>query len=292
MKVRAIAPEDLARITAEDWVDPTRRPQVHDGIAYVPVREGFAFDDDLPERVQYHGRGFFMLGDVAVIHGSAPLPEEIDRIVALKKPRGIILIRSVRDPTRRPVCDILYGEAGEVRHKENGYWYTLDPTLVMFSQGNLNEKRRMAALVRSGNGEERIADMYAGVGYFTIPVAGAGANVHAIEINPPAFNYLEKNIAINGLAGRVEASLGDCRDHLKGTYDRIIMGHFDAIGAFPQALTHVTTGSAIHLHSIGTVEDEIRSCLQGAGFSADLHVHKVKKYSPHAWHIVQDIVIL
>jgi len=277
---------------AEDWVDPTRRPRVCGGVAYVPVREGFAFDKNLPERVQYRGRGFFMLGDVAVIHGRKPSPSEVSRIVALKHPRGVILIRSVHDRTRTPVCEVVYGEIGEVRHKENGFWYLLDPTLVMFSQGNLNEKRRMADLVRSGEGGERVADMFAGIGYFTIPVAGAGANVHAMEINPVAFGYLEKNIANNRLAGRIRASFGDCRDQLRGTYDRIIMGHFDAIRLLPQALSHVTTGSVIHLHSIGTVGDEIRSCLQGADFSAELHVHKVKKYSPHAWHIVQDIVIV
>ncbi len=58
--------------------------------------------------------------------------------------------------------------------------------------------------------------MFAGIGYFTIPVAGSGASVHAMEINPVAFEYLNRNIVENGLTGLVNSSLGDCRDLLTG----------------------------------------------------------------------------
>ena len=50
-------------------------------------------------------------------------------------------------------------------------------------------------------------------------------------------------------------------------------------------------GSVIHLHSIGTVEDLIKKYVESAGFSASIHVHKVKKYRPHVWHMVQDVTI-
>ncbi len=291
MRVRKFARADLARVKEEEWVDPLRKPCVRSGIAFVPVREGYSLDCEIARPIQYRGRGFFMLGDVAVMHGSIPSEEEMGRIIALKKPRGIIHVRSVNTPTRTPDCEILYGEAGEVCHKENGYIYVLDPCRVMFSQGNLSEKRRMADLILSGNGHERIADMFAGIGYFTIPMAGAGSSVHAIEINPVAFSYLKRNIVLNGLQGHISPSLGDCRTMLTGTYDRIVMGHFDAITMLESALSHVKTGTILHLHSIGSVADDIRSQLAGAGFSADVHVHKVKKYGPHAWHVVQDILI-
>jgi tRNA wybutosine-synthesizing protein 2 len=133
--------------------------------------------------------------------------------------------------------------------------------------------------------------MFAGIGYFTIPMAGSGAYVHAMEINPVAFGYLNRNIGENGLSDRVGTSLGDCRDLLTGTYDRIVMGHFDAISILPSTLLHVHEGSIIHLHSIGTVEDTIKDRVDSAGFSATIHVHKVKKYRPHAWHMVQDVTI-
>jgi tRNA wybutosine-synthesizing protein 2 len=69
------------------------------------------------------------------------------------------------------------------------------------------------------------------------------------------------------------------------------MGHFDAIDMLPSALMHVHEGSIIHLHSIGTREDQIKKMVEGAGFSASIHVHKVKKYRPHELHVVQDVTI-
>jgi tRNA wybutosine-synthesizing protein 2 len=133
--------------------------------------------------------------------------------------------------------------------------------------------------------------MFAGIGYFTIPVAGSGGHVHAMEVNPVAFDYLQRNIIANGLSGLVTASLGDCRDRLSGTYNRIIMGHFDAIPMLPCALNHVEAGSTIHVHSIGNREEQIGKICKSAGFSPTIVVHNVKKYRPHAWHVVQDVTL-
>ncbi|MCX6687423.1 MAG: SAM-dependent methyltransferase, partial [Methanoregula sp.] len=109
---------------------------------------------------------------------------------------------------------------------------------------------------------------------------------------PVAFRYLKRNILENGLSYRVQANCGDCRDLLFGTYDRILMGHFDAITMFPNALEHVHRGTVIHIHSLGSVECEINFQLARTGFSADIHVHKVKKYRPHTWHVVHDVMLL
>jgi tRNA wybutosine-synthesizing protein 2 len=122
-------------------------------------------------------------------------------------------------------------------------------------------------------------------------MAGSGARVHAMEINPVAFEYLKHNIAENGLEERVEAVCGDCSTLLSGDYDRVIMGHFDAVKILPAVFSHVHAGSVLHVHSIGAATDVIRNCIEGAGFSASIHVHKVKKYRPHTWHIVQDVTL-
>jgi tRNA wybutosine-synthesizing protein 2 len=232
-----------------------------------------------------------MAGDIAVIHGNKPGKKEIDEIVGFRHPRGVLWIESLSDVTRTPSTELLWGDAGEVRHRENGYTYILDPAKVMFAQGNRIEKMRIAQLVRNSPKNERVADMYAGIGYFTIPMAGSGAHVHAMEINQVAFGYLNQNVGENGLEENVKTSLGDCRDLLTGTYDRIVMGHFDAISMLPSALVHAHEATIIHIHSIGTVEEEIKDLVDSAGFSASIHVHKVKKYRPHSWHMVQDVTI-
>ena len=291
MRVRAVPKDKLREIVNEDWVDPARRPYAEGDIAWVPVRDEDTCEREIPPRIRYQGKGFFMIGDVAVIHGKKPLREEVGEIVGFRHPRGVLWIESLHDATRTPRTQILWGDAGEVHHNENGYTYFLDPGKVMFAQGNRSEKMRIAQLVRRSEAAERVADMFAGIGYFTLPMAGSGASVHAMEINPVAFEYLNRNVRENGLSGRVNSSLGDCRDLLTGTYDRIVMGHFDAISMLPSALLHVREGSTIHLHSIGTVKDPIKEQVEGAGFSASIHVHKVKKYRPHAWHVVQDVTI-
>ncbi len=291
MRVRAVPKDKLREICDHDWIDHTRRPFVEGDIAWVPVRDEASCERVIPSRIRYRGNGFFMVGDVAVIHGHKPRREAVDEIVRFRHPRGVLWIESIHDVTRTPETQILWGDAGDVEHHENGYTYFLDPGKVMFSQGNRNEKLRISQLVRRNEPGERVADMFAGIGYFTLPMAGSGASVHAMEINPVAYGYLNRNIQVNGLADRVTSSLGDCRQLLTGTYDRIVMGHFDAIGMLSSALLHVHAGSVIHIHSIGTVENRIKEQAEGAGFSASIHVHKVKKYRPHAWHVVQDVTV-
>ncbi len=291
MRVKAVPKEKLRDIASEDWVDHTRSSYADGNIAWVPVRDDKPCERELPRRMRYRGKGFFMLGDIAVIHGKKPAPAEVEEIVSFRHPRGVLWIESLRDVTRTPGTEILWGDAGEVHHRENGYTYVLDPTKVMFAQGNRTEKMRMAQLVRLRPAAERVADMFAGIGYFTIPMAGSGAFVHAMEINLIAYEYLERNIRENDLSGQVDTSPGDCRNLLTGIYDRIVMGHFDALSVLPLVLSHVREGSVIHLHSIGSVEDKIREETERAGFSATIHVHNVKKYRPHVWHVVQDVTI-
>jgi tRNA wybutosine-synthesizing protein 2 len=291
MRVRAVPREKLPEIRHAGWVDRSRSPFAEGCTVWVPVKPGEPFDREIPRRVPFRGRGFYMVGDIAIIHGEKPTTSEVEEIAGYRHPRGILWIASLRDVTRIPDTELLWGEAGEVCHRENTYSYIFDPRKVMFSQGNRKEKMRVAEMVRSGPGHERVADMFAGIGYFSVPLAGAGARVHAMEINPVAFGYLTQTIHANGFSDRITTSLGDCRQLLSGTYDRIVMGHFDAVTMLSSALQHVTSGSIIHVHSIGPVEDQIRSQVEGTDFSASIHVHKVKKYRPHEWHIVQDVSI-
>ncbi len=291
MRARAVPKDQLPVIAGEEWIDRTRSPYMEGDSAWVPVKEGLAYTRDIPELRRYAGRGFFMLGNVAVIHGKKPEPEVVDEIVGFRHPVGVLWIDSFKDVTRTPKTEVLWGEVGEVCHRESGYMYYLDPTKVMFAQGNRDEKMRIARLVGKSPAGSWVADMFAGVGYFTIPMAGSGAQVHAMEINPVSFGYLRKNIVKNGLPAQVQPALGDCRNLLSGEYDRIVMGHFDAIQMLPQVMPHVHEGSVIHVHSIGTVEGTIRDLVEGAGFSPTIEVHKVKKYRPHTWHMVQDVTL-
>jgi len=291
MRVRAVQKEKSADLGTADWVDRTRDPYAEGDILWVPVIASEPCEREIPERKRYRGRGYCMIGDIAVLHGKKPTLHEITTLAAFRHPHGILWIESLEDVTRTPRAQMVWGKGGEVYHREAGISYILDPEKVMFAMGNREEKARIARMVRAASRHERIADMFAGIGYFSLPLAQAGADVHAMEINPVAYDYLVRSIGINNLRGRITPSLGDCRSLLDGTYDRIVMGHFDAITMLPAALRHAASGSIIHVHSIGSVEEKVREYAACAGFSATIRVHTVKKYRPHAWHMVQDVFL-
>ena len=288
IRVREIPLAELSSVMDSDWADTSSKPYVSGETAYVPVREGYFSTGTLAPRHRYGGRGYQMIGPIAVVRGERPNPEEVMQIVDWQHPRGVVWVSSHSGVCRVPTTEVLYGSTGDVIHRESGISFCIDPAQVMFSQGNRTEKMRIAALVRNG---ELVADMYAGIGYFTLPVARAGGIVHAMEINPAAFRYLERNIVLNKLSGRIVATCGDCRDLLSGLYDRVIMGHFDSAVALLQVLSHVHPGSVLHVHSSGPQPQDITRHLSSSGFDAEISVRVVKKTGPHCWHYVQDVTL-
>jgi tRNA wybutosine-synthesizing protein 2 len=291
MRVRMARPCDLAEIAREDWVDPDRRAVVQDGVAYIPVREGERHDMVIPERKPYPGRGYHLLGDLVLLHGNRPEPEEVEKILAWLNPRGILWVRGIAGIERTPRVEVIWGSAGEVRHKEYGCTLTLDPARVMYAMGNLSERHRLVNLVKEKGGSERVADLFSGIGYFTVPLAREGSMVHAMEISPVAYGYLCRNVRENGVAGRVLAECGNCRDLLRGAYDRLILGHFDALHYLPVALSHAKAGSVLHIHTLRDEAGRIRALASEAGFAAAITTRRVKSYAPHTWHMVQDVAL-
>jgi tRNA wybutosine-synthesizing protein 2 len=112
-----------------------------------------------------------------------------------------------------------------------------------------------------------------------------------MEISPVAFGYLARNIRGNGVGDRVVAECGDCRDLLRGTYDRLILGHFGSPDYLPDALAHSRGGSVLHVHTLHDEAERIGSLAREAGFLAEVTTRRVKSYAPHTWHMVQDVVL-
>ncbi|MDD1658488.1 MAG: SAM-dependent methyltransferase [Methanomicrobiales archaeon] len=291
MRARKVHRSRLPDLGSWDWADRSRRPYVEGETAWIPVKDGYPAGTALPERQPYGGRRYQRLGDTILLHGPRPASDELDRILAWARPVAVIWVKGMAGPERIPETEVLYGSPGEVVLREHGCSFVLDPRLVMYARGNLKERGRMAdAIARSGR-EERVADMFAGIGYFTVPMAVQGASVHAMEINPVAFGYLARNVEGNRVEDRVIATPGNCRDLLSGSYTRVVMGHFDAIAYLPDALAHARAGTVIHLHSLGAVEDRIMAAASEAGFQARVTTRRVKKYAPNTWHMVQDVVL-
>ena len=198
---------------------------------------------------------------------------------------------------REPSVEVIAGEGDtETVHREHGTEYALDLAAVMFSPGNKAERARMGEAVSA---DERILDAFAGVGYFTLPMARAGARVTAIERNPAAFQYLLENAMRNGVTDRVEAYRGDCRDvvpALEGDFDRAVMGYYEAHEYLDTVLPALAPGATLHMHEatpevlvpdrpVGRLED----AAERAGREVEvLDIRDVKGYSEGVRHVVVD----
>ena len=287
MRSRTYPVGEFKRYLSEPWVDQTRKSFISGDTAYVPVMDGYPCTAILPER-RRKGRGFQRIGDIIAFHGEKPFQSTIDEVISSHHPKGIIWYRSHEGNLRVPDIEVVWGEAGEVRLKEAGITYHFNVKRVMFSQGNRQEKMRVVTFVNPG---ERCCDMFAGIGYFTLPLAKAGAMVHAIELNPSAVEYLIINRRLNGLETWISISSGDCREHMTGSYDRIQMGYYEALSFLPYALRHSHSGTVLHVHSIGDINKDIQITLKNAGMTGTISSNLIKTIGPCKCHMVYDVVI-
>ncbi|KAM9600819.1 tRNA wybutosine-synthesizing protein 2 homolog isoform 3-T8 [Morphnus guianensis] len=155
------------------------------------------------------------------------------------------------DGMRSPNVTLLLGQDGWVEHVDNGIRYTFDVTKCMFSPGNITEKLRVASLPCSG---EVLVDLYAGIGYFTLPylVHAAAAFAHACEWNGHAVEALRRNLALNGVQDRCHIHYGDSRQlELRDVADRVNLGLIPSSEeGWPVACRVLKkgTGGVLHIH--------------------------------------------
>lgn len=203
---------------------------------------------------------------------------------------------------REPNVEKLFGNSEtETVHKENGVKYKLDPQKVMFSSGNMDERIRMA---RASNPNEIVVDLFAGIGYFTLPMAvhSRPKKIFACEKNPISFNYLCQNITLNNVSSIVEPIHGDNRLAApKNIADRAIMGYFGDTHQFlPIAFECLKNHCGIiHYHDKfvdDMVPDKALDIVKNAAEEYNrkinlLNFKCVKSYAPGISHYVFDIKV-
>ena len=112
------------------------------------------------------------------------------------------------------------------KHKESGCVFAVDVEKCYFSPRLSHERLRIASLVKSG---ETVVNMFAGVGCFSIIIAKTvnQTKVYSIDVNPVAVQYMEENVRVNRVYGKVIPLLGDSKDiinaQLQGKADRVLM---------------------------------------------------------------------
>lgn len=259
-----------------------------------------------PQELKRLPSGWQILGDIIIVTIDPEidyLKEEIATALLQMYPSCSTVVRDlgISGQYRIPRRELLIGNKTETINKENGCLFKLDVTKVMFSKGNLHEKKLMSNI---GN-DEIIVDMFAGIGYFTIPMAvhAKPAKIIAIEINPESYEYLKENINLNNVRHIVEPLNGDCGQIApEGIADRVLMGYVNTTHHYlNRGITAIKkSGGILHYHET-TPESlifsrPIRRIEQAAlktGRQVEiLECRKIKKYSPGVWHVVVDARII
>ncbi|NPA86049.1 MAG: class I SAM-dependent methyltransferase family protein [bacterium] len=239
-----------------------------------------------------------VLGNVLVVRAKTLSAEQRSKIIELARQLGLkaaVLVYGIESEERKPRAEFLYGNEAKTVHEEAGVKYVVDPTKVMFSRLNKKERERMA---RTGNRHEIVVDMFAGIGYFSLPIAKNVKRVYALDINPAAIELLIEAMKLNSLLNIVPAVCDNRKILLENIADRIIMGYlFSTEQYLPAAARMAKNTCIVHFHRIFTVEEKGKIkdlvCswfLQYFKDAVVLEIRKIKNYAPKKIHYVVDVL--
>jgi len=176
---------------------------------------------------------FDIIGDIAIIkvaNGNILNAEKVaNQIMTTHRNVKTVFAQSspILGDFRVRELRLLAGEdKTSTKHKESGCVFAVDVKKCYFSPRLSHERLRIASLVKGG---ETVVNMFSGVGCFSLVIAKtvSKTKVFSIDVNPIAVQYMEENVRINKVYGKVIPVLGDSKDiinaQLQGQADRVLM---------------------------------------------------------------------
>ena len=297
VKVPLSQAEPLRRkLIAEGLYDGSFRPHSAEGCLFIPVLE--AIDGaEMTEFTLNPARE--VLARHEQVGGLVILQEENAeeaRKILLNRPNVHTVLYAtspVEGEFRTRSFKVLAGkETTETVYTEYGRRMVVDLSAAYFSARLSNERQRLLSQM---GGNERVLDMFAGVGPFAVTLSGRCSKMVANDLNPHAVYIMQKNLRMNKIKNVVPVC-GDARnlpEILKNMkFDRIIMNLPFAAYEFLTAAAKLAAPSCtIHLYSLVEREGEHLEDISRAFPSAKVTEKYIRSYSPTSWHAVYDIVI-
>jgi len=313
--------ETLQKLKQQGNLDPRRTIRREDEELIFPVKEkGNSFETEpefreekvnpyqrIKEKLELPGSKKILLPDNWEKIGDILLIKLPDELLKHKKSiaevysevlnaKTVMLQGSIKGTEREPEVEKIYGDETETVHVENGVKFKIDLSQIMFSSGNIDERIRMAEDVGEG---EVVVDMFAGIGYFSLPMAvhGDPERIFSLEINPIAFDYLEENVRLNEVEDTIRPWNGDNRDFSFSDADRVVMGYLHDTCKFLDKAVEFLDGSGIihyHTRSLDSeYPEDVKKELED-NLNPEFNILKkrrIKSYAPHIFHVVVDLEI-
>jgi tRNA (guanine37-N1)-methyltransferase len=264
-----------------------------------------------PEALQELPKSFDIVGDIAILE-LAPELRQYEKTVS----QAILDVHTnvkavfakagqISGSERvRPLRHLAGEDRTETIHREFGCSFKVDLSKVFFSPRLSTEHQRVAQQVVEG---DRVVDMFAGVGPFSILIAKTVKNVtvDAIDSNPAAAVLIQENCRTNKVVSKVHVHLGDARKIVPqiGGATRAIMNHPSAAKGFVDTACDALqpAGGVIHYYTFAEGEDsqaaarrELEEAFKSAGHSIGrlLGVRRVREVAPMKWQIAIDAEVI
>ncbi|MFX1398986.1 MAG: class I SAM-dependent methyltransferase family protein [Promethearchaeota archaeon] len=269
-------------------------------------------------------KSYDIIGDIALIEFDDPQLQNIPNSENFKKEvsKGLIKVNKRvktvfeklgKVSTKYRLRDLrLLGGKGntETVYKENHCIFKLDVMTTYFTPRLVFERKRITSCRIAP--KEKIADLFAGVGPFSIQIAyNHNVSIFSFDINPKAYRYLVENIKMNKLKGEIYPYNIDIREiiepsneigkFLKKQFDRVIMNLPEKSLDYLDVACFLLKGKGI-IHNYQFCEKE--NAIDKAITNIKVHLNRidwqieniltakiVKPYSPKADLVVVDLYI-
>lgn len=249
-------------------------------------------------------KSFDVVGEIIVLklaEDLLPFSGEIGQAMteAYEGIRTVAVDEGVEGDFRVRKIRVIYGDENLTTvHRAYGISLEVDLSRCYFSPRIATETWRIA---QQTDKNETVVDMFCGVGPFALTIAkhASPAKVYAIDSNPQAIYYLERNIARNKILN-VKSILGDSRETINKIVNasRVIIDlPHSSLEYFEPAIKSIGKG-IVHYYEILEKTDverrisELKGIAENLGKSLRLEkTGEVRTFSPSQAHFVFDLIV-